>query len=310
VTEGPHRIDRDFAARVDWNLLRLFVAITRAGGIGAAARALNRQQPTVSAALKKLEGMVGAQLLRRTTSGVELTTAGRALLLLCEDMFEAARMVPHQVAQAMKHVEGLVRVQMISGITSPDFDEAIASFHRRHPGIQIELRVSPWREVLSALERGEVEIGVGYDSEVQTSLSYEPLFVEAQQLYCSSAHPLFGTRITQPAKLKDEGFVLTGADELESIRRFRHRYGLGTVVTGRAEDIHEARRLIRLGVGLGFLPVLAALDEVRAARLWPLLPSGAEPSYDIYLLARAVKMRDTPTQLFLDEVTRRLRARQ
>jgi hypothetical protein len=30
------RIDRNFAARVDWNLLRTFVEIVRAGGIGVA----------------------------------------------------------------------------------------------------------------------------------------------------------------------------------------------------------------------------------------------------------------------------------
>ena len=135
------RVDRNFAARVDWNLLRTFVEIVRAGGIGAAARKLNRQQPTISVALKRLEDHVGAQLLLRSAQGVELTVAGRALLLIGEDMFEAARMVPHQVAQAMKQVQGLVRIQMISSIVSPEFDEAIATFRRRHPAIQIELRV-------------------------------------------------------------------------------------------------------------------------------------------------------------------------
>ncbi len=303
------RIDRDFAARVDWNLLRLFVEIVRAGGIGAAARRLNRQQPTISAALKRLEDHTGVQLLVRSATGVELTAAGRALLLICEDMFEAARMAPHQIAQAMKHVEGLVRIQMISSIISLEFDEAIATFRRRHPAIQIELRVSPWREVLDALERGEVEIGVGYDSGVRSSLSYEPLFVEFQQLYCARTSSLYGRRITRLGELRDEGFVLTGDDELETITRLRQRYGLGTVVNGRAEDVHEAMRLISLGVGIGFLPILATKELVARERLWPLLPRDAEPSYDIYLLARTVPARDTATQLFLDEINRRLVAK-
>ncbi|SNT16655.1 DNA-binding transcriptional regulator, LysR family [Sphingomonas laterariae] len=308
MPDTPIRIDRDFAARVDWNLLRLFVEIVRAGGIGAAARRLNRQQPTISAALKRLEEFAGAQLLRRSASGVELTVAGRALLLICEDMFEAARMAPHQIAQAMKRVEGLVRIQIISSIISTEFDEAIASFHRRQPGVQIELRVSSWREVLDALERGEVEIGIGYDSGVRSSLNYEPLFVEVQQLYCARTHPLFGRRITRLGELRDEGFVLTGNDELEIITRLRQRYGLGSVVNGRAEDIHEAMRLVTLGVGMGFLPVLAAEEAVAKGKLWPLLPRDAEPSYDIFLLARAEPQRDTATQLFHDEIVRRVRA--
>lgn len=302
------RIDRNFASRVDWNLLRLFVEIVQAGGIGAAARRLNRQQPSVSAALKRLEDHIGTQLLRRSAAGVEVTTAGRALLLICEDMFESARMVPHQISQAVKQVEGLVRIQLISSVISTEFDEAITSFHRRHPAIQIELHVSPWREVLDALERGEADLGVGYDSGVRSTLTYEPMFVESQQLYCARMHPLFGRRIARLGELREEGFVLTGADELETITRLRQRYRLGTVVNGRAEDINEAIRLITLGVGIGFLPVMAAREATDQGKLWPLLPRDAEPSYDIYLIARDAPLRDTATQLFMDEVVRRLRA--
>lgn len=300
--------DRKFASRVDWNLMRTFVDIVRAGGIGAAARQLNRQQPSISAALKRLEDHVGASLLHRTATGVEMTAAGKAMMALCEDMLESARMMPHQIAQATKRVEGIVRIQIVSGLVSIEFDEAIASFHRRNPAIHIEIRVSPWRQVLDAIERGEVEIGVGYDSNVRGSLMYEPLLVERQQLYCARSHPYFGYRVSQLSELKDEGFVLTGEDEIETITHLRRRYRLGTRVSGLAEDINEARRLIVHGVGIGFLPILGAEKEVADGKLWPMLHADFEPSYDIFLLARSEPARDTATQLFWDEVIRRIRA--
>lgn len=308
MPERPVLSDKNFASRVDWNLLRTFVEIVRAGGIGAAARRLNRQQPSISAALKKLEEQVGAQLLQRSSAGVQTTAAGEALMGLCEEMLETARMVPHQIAQATQRVKGYVRVQIISAVISHELDEAIASFHRRNPDIQIELRVSPWRSVLDALEVGDVEIGIGYDSGARRQLTYEPLFVERQQIYCPRDHPLFGHRVSRLGELRDEGFVLTGNDELETITRIRRRYRLGTKVNGVAEDINEAMRLIALGVGIGFLPVLAAAEAVSKGRLWPLLHADAEPSYDIFLLARSEPSRDTATQLFLDEVLRRIRA--
>lgn len=300
--------DQRFASRVDWNLMRTFVDIVRAGGIGAAARQLNKQQPSISAALKRLEDHVGATLLRRTASGVEMTAAGKAMMALCEEMLESARMMPHQIAQATRRVEGIVRIQMVSAIVSPELDEAIASFHRRNPDIHIEIRVSPWRQVLDALERGDVEIGVGYDGGDRGSLIYEPLFVERQQLYCARSHPLFGYRVGRLNELKDEGFVLTGDDEIETITRLRRRYRLGTRVNGLAEDVNEARRLIQNGVGIGFLPVLAAREAVAAGKLWPILLAEFEPAYDIFLLARSHPARDTATQLFIDEVYRRIRA--
>src|SRR6478735_5702399 len=310
MADEPPMTDKKFASRVDWNLMRTFVDIVRAGGIGAAARQLNRQQPSISAALKRFEEHVGTTLLHRTSTGVEVTPAGKAILALCEDMLEAARMVPHQVAQATKRVEGIVRIQIVSGLVSAELDEAIASFHRRHPAIHIEIRVSPWRQLLDALERGEVEIGVGYDNSVRGSLMYEPLLVERQQLYCSRSNPYFGYRVSRLHELKDEGFVLTGDDEIELITHLRRRYRLGTRVSGLAEDINEARRLIVQGVGIGFLPILAAESEVAKGKLWPLLHADFEPSYDIFLLARSEPARDTATQLFWDEVIRRIRAQQ
>ncbi|MEO7469971.1 MAG: LysR family transcriptional regulator [Sphingobium limneticum] len=308
MTDRSPLIDRKFASRVDWNLMRTFVDIVRAGGIGAAARQLNRQQPSISAALKRLEDHLGTTLLHRTATGVEMTAAGKAMMALCEDMLESARMMPHQIAQATKRVEGIVRIQIVSGLVSPEFDEAIASFHRRNPAIHIEIRVSPWRQVLDALEQGEVEIGVGYDSSVRGSLRYEPLLVERQQLYCSRSSPYFGYRVNRLDELKDQSFVLTGEDEIEHITHLRRRHRLGTLVGGLAEDINEARRLIVHGIGIGFLPVLAAEDEVAKGRLWPILHADHEPSYEIFLLARYEPARDTATQLFWDEVIRRVRA--
>lgn len=308
MSEDTPLTDRKFASRVDWNLMRTFVDIVRAGGIGAAARELNKQQPSISAALKRLEDHVGATLLVRSANGVEMTAAGKAMMALCEDMLESARLVPHQIAQAIRRVEGIVRIQIVSAIVSAEFDEAIASFHRRHPGIRIEIRVSSWRQVLDALERGEVEVGIGYDNSVRGGLVYEPLFVERQQLYCGRSHPMFGYRISQPRELKDEAFVLSGEDEIEIVTHLRRRYGLGGRVTGLAEDINEARRLIVCGVGIGFLPVPAVRSEIERGQLWPLLHADFEPSYEIFLLARAEPERDTATQLFIDEVFRRIRA--
>jgi DNA-binding transcriptional LysR family regulator len=309
MSEPSARIDRDFARNIDWNLLKIFLEIVRADGIGAAARSLNRQQPSVSAALKRLEDQLGARLFDRSTSGIRITPAGKSLQALCEDMFESVRMAPHQLAQATKRVSGVVRIQLISSVICTELDEAISSFHRRHPAIAMKLSVSPWRGVLDAIEQGNVEVGIGYEGHVGVELIYEPMFVETQQLYCPRMHPLYGGRIERIDALRREGFVLTGADEPEAVTRLRHRYGLGEEQAGQAEDVHEALRLISLGVGIGFLPVGAAEAAVEAGKLWPLLPDDLQPSYEIFLISRADPSRDTATQLFLDEIRRRLRAR-
>ena len=301
--------ERQFIRTVDWNLFGLFLEIVHSGGISAAARRLNRQQPTVSAGLKRLEDHLGAELFHRTSQGVELTAAGRALLPLCETMTAALRSVPHEIARAAKRIEGVINVKTMSSIVSPELDAALTAFHAAHPGVEIRLDVAPWRGVVQALRRGEAEVGIACDSAPGEGLRYEPLMKEVQQLYCTEGHALFGRTIGQPSVLAEEPFIRTGGDEPEELERFRQRYGLGARVSGFAENLHEVERLIELGVGIGFLPTCVADEMDRRHRLWPLLPEVLLPSYHVYLITREEGVRDTPTELFLEEILTRLRGR-
>ena len=170
-------------------------------------------------------------------------------------------------------------------------------------------------EVVKSLYAGEVEIGIACDSAPISDLHYVPLIKEVQQLYCGRNHPLYGRSSVRPAELVKEPFILTGDDEPEELERFRRRFGLGTRVGGFAENLHEVRRLIELGVGIGFLPtcvvgdIPGAGEGGRLAGLWPLLPEELLPSYHVFLITSDHSERDAPTELLLDEILARLQAR-
>jgi DNA-binding transcriptional LysR family regulator len=300
--------ERRFFRNVDWNLFPLFFDIVHSGGISAAARRLNKQQPTISAGLKRLEDHLGVELCRRTSHGIELTAAGRALLALCETMVTAVRAVPHEVAKAANRVEGKIHIRTISSVVSPELDEALIVFHRTHPGVEIHLDVAPWRDVVKSLDAGDVEVGIACDSAPSAELHYVAIMKEVQQLYCSREHGLYGRSVGQPSALIDEAFILTGEDEPEELALFRRRFGLGERVGGFAENLHEVRRLIELGIGIGFLPTCVVAEADGSTQgLWPLLPDTLLPSYHVYLITRKEPERNTPTELFVDEILRRLR---
>ena len=61
--------------------LRYFVAVAEAGSLTlAAGRRLHTAQPSLSRQIRDLEYEIGVQLLTRSTRGIELTAAGRAVL--------------------------------------------------------------------------------------------------------------------------------------------------------------------------------------------------------------------------------------
>jgi DNA-binding transcriptional LysR family regulator len=297
-----------FMHRIDWNLFRQFYEIVQAGSLSAAARRLNLHQPSLSAALKRLEDHLQLSLARRTSQGIDLTPAGKALFQLASEMVETVRLVPHLTSQAANRIEGTITIWMISNIVASELDESLQSFHRRYPEVEIRIEIFPWRDVLSGVVAMECDVGITHDAKTQPDLQYYPLLLERQQLYCGRTHPLYGQHIREPADLARERMILTHGDEPEDLAAFRNRFGLGEQVAGHAEDLHEAMRLIELGIGVGFLPTIVA-DLADTGRLWPILPVQFLPSYFIYVITPSATRLSTPAQLFLQEVRRRLAAK-
>ncbi|MFT8368298.1 MAG: LysR family transcriptional regulator [Acetobacter papayae] len=299
--------ERRFITRADWNLFRQFYEIARCGSISAAARSLGMHQPGLSLSLRRLEEQVGVQLCRRTPQGIALTPAGKAVFEQITEAAEAVRMVPHVAREAARRIEGTLRLSMISDILCQDLDDALTSFSARHPDVTVRVEIRTWRNVLDAVQSGEADVGVTYESESVPTLRYEPMLRESQQLYCGRAHPLFGHSIRNPATLAGQRFILAAADEPADVGRFRLHYDLGKNTVAQADDLSEAMRLIRLGLGIGFLPTIVA--EPLGERLWPLLPGSLRPSYFVYLITGDITRLSTPAQLFHEEILRRLRAR-
>lgn len=309
MRKNPPAADPALFRRLDLNLLKIFREISRSGGISAAARRLGLQQPAVSLALRRLEDHIGEPLCERSARGVALTPAGRVLAEVADSMFDAVQSLPQTIAERTGEVEGVLTIRTISGVVSPELDDTLDAMRRRHPRVRLRIDVAPRRILLDALLKGQAEICITFDSEPQSPLAYEPLVREYQQLYCARSHPLYGASVTRPEALAGERLVLTGLDEPQEVKRFRLRYGLGLKPSGEAENLEEAKRLIRAGVGIGFLPTVLIEDSMRRDAFWPLLPAAMLPNYRLYIVTHPEARRTVPTQVFLNEIRRRLRAR-
>ncbi len=121
---------------------------------------------------------------------------------------------------------------------------------------------------------------------------------EVPKRYGHTAHASDGVTVPQPSDLAAESCSATGLDEPQELANFRTRYGLGARIGGYAENLHETKRLIELGVGIGFLPTCVAETLDHDGALWPLLPEAVLPAYQVYLVTRDAPARNTPTELF------------
>jgi LysR family transcriptional regulator, transcriptional activator for bauABCD operon len=296
-----------FARNVDWNLFKVFLEIARRGGIGAAARALNKKQPSITAALRRLESQVGTTLCTRTPRGVEVTVHGYQLLAACESLQATVRNIPRAISAGCENVTGTVTLRVLSHIYNLDTISGIFDdFHTRYPGIEIRLDVAPWREVLNSLKNGEIELAIGFADELDARYMYVPITKQPQQLYCGPKHRFFGQPAVSPKLMEAEPFVVNRDEPLPYVR-YRDRHGLGRRIGGFADSLHERMWLIELGTGIGLLPKPVVESSKFASVLWPLLPDDEAPVCSVYLMANGKGSRSAPAQLLLDTALVHLR---
>jgi DNA-binding transcriptional LysR family regulator len=139
---------------VNWQDIRLFLAVAEAGSFSAAARNLKLGQPTLSRRIAELEQELGQPLFSRFSQGCQLTALGQKLLPAAKQMaiWSVETMT---LAQAPNKVEGRVRITAPPGICFAFLPQVGKKIKDNFPGIQLE--------VLSGtntfnLTRGEADI--------------------------------------------------------------------------------------------------------------------------------------------------------
>ena len=142
-------------ARLDWDDLRLFLAIARAGTLTAAAPQLRLSQPTAGRRLRTLEEVCGCALFQRTPNGFRLTDEGEAMLRHAERMEEEALALQRQFAGYEGELQGQLRLSSSDWFSNIVLAPVVASFSLRHPQVTIEI-VADFR--LLSLDRREADL--------------------------------------------------------------------------------------------------------------------------------------------------------
>src|SRR5215467_4665701 len=109
--EPAIRTPRPTRGAMDWDDVRVFLAVAREGSMRAAGRALGLSQPTIARRLAAFEaGFGGPTLFDRLPEGLRLNAAGEQLILAAESVEDAMLTLERRHAAASPVLSGTVRV--------------------------------------------------------------------------------------------------------------------------------------------------------------------------------------------------------
>jgi len=142
---------------LDWDLVRVFLEVSRTGGMSAAAQRLEMDVSTVSRRLERLESDLGVVVFERNRDGVVATEAGEKLMPAAEEMARAMGDLGVALDAVEAEAEGVVRLTAPPGIADVFVAPALARFHTLHPQVRVDLDASVGH---AELTRGEADIAL------------------------------------------------------------------------------------------------------------------------------------------------------
>jgi len=140
---------------MEWNDVRIFLAVARSRSFGEAARRLGVSHPTVGRRIKALEEEARQPLFRRTRDGLVLTDAGDTVLALAESMEDSAMSMERRLAGNDRRLEGILRISSADWFAGHVLAPVLVELARRHPAVVPEV-IASYR--LLDLSRREADV--------------------------------------------------------------------------------------------------------------------------------------------------------
>jgi DNA-binding transcriptional LysR family regulator len=290
---APERVARE----LDWNLLRTFVVLAESHSITEAAQRLRLKQPSVSAALKRLEERIGRKLIDRSPGRYVLTDAGRLLYREAIEINGSVLRLSTLMRELTDEVQGHVKINVASHVICPLFDAALAEFHADHPQATVSIEVRSSADAIAEVMAKRASFAVCLVRDHNARLRYRRLYREFFGLFCGPRHELFGRSGLALSDLAGHSSVSFETDRLQDVLRpvtvMRAQAELGQKITGLSSHLEEVRRMIVAGLGIGPLPVHVAERDVRDGLLWQVPPYADLPAIDVHVVwnPQAVKNR-------------------
>ena len=135
-------------ARLDLNLLMIYLEIVNSGSISQAAVRAHMPKATLSRKLRQLEQQIGAVLLKRGPHKLEMTEIGRALFKHCERIAAEAAEASSIAAEMQSQLKGAMRISIPIGIGNTWISQALARFAMLYPDVKLTIHVTnSWVDV-------------------------------------------------------------------------------------------------------------------------------------------------------------------
>lgn len=276
---------------LQWDDLRLTLAIAEHGTLSAAAASLHISHPTLSRRLQLIERRLGTRLFERTPGGLRPTAAGEEAHQLALRLRDEIQALQQRIGGRDAGLDGPIRLTAPDAVAEYLLPGILAALCRDHPGLSIDLLVS--NQVLSLAQRA-ADIALRVTDSPTESLRGRRVGVVAMAVYAARSLCVDATGLPGPG-VPWVGFGAALACSQPG--SWVEGHVAGADVRLRANTLLGAAQAVRSGIGYGVLPCFVGGSMPEVVRIGAPLPGLALPLWllvhpDIARLPRVRRASD------------------
>ncbi len=239
---------------MEMHQVRYFLAAVEELNFTKAAEKCNVSQPSLTRAIKQLEGELGGDLFRRERPQAQLTELGQRMLPLLKQCYDSALGARSLASELRKGQVGSLRLALSRSVSLDLLVSYLGELRKAFQGLELKLLRGTAAEIVELLKKGEAELAVaGEIPEDWERLDKWPLFTERFQLIVNRDHEL-ASRASLEA-LRGQRFLRrTYCEELDRLCELLRSHD---VAMDQGDDVTSERDVIALiegNLGMAFMP--------------------------------------------------------
>ncbi|MEN9480108.1 MAG: hypothetical protein RLZZ298_1503 [Pseudomonadota bacterium] len=271
--------------------MRYIVALARERHFGKAAESCHVSQPTLSVALKKVEGQLGAVLFERAASEVRITSLGERIVAQARRVLEEAVRLEEIAGTAGDPMTGPLRVGVIYTIAPYLLPKLVPALYQYAPGMPLFLKEDFTANLIPALKAGELDVIVIALPFAEPGLVAQAVYDEPFRVVVPANHSWADRPDVKADELDGQNLLLLGQGNcfrdqvLESCPRLTAPDALAHSLEG--GSLETIRYMVASGAGVAVMPSTAADPLIDNEPMVKVLPfSGKQPARTVGLVWR------------------------
>lgn len=292
---------------MDIRRLEAFCKVYEIGSFSKAAQELFLSQPTVSAHISSLEEELGVQLFDRLGRMILSTQAGKILYHYAREAFSNLESARAEIQLLQDKVSGDLP---IGGSTIPShylLPRILADFAVRYPEVQVELKVGDTAQIVEAVSKGDLVLGVVGAEIDRPELEFVPIMEDHMVIVAAPGFrprtEIMGTKeiCTWPWIMRERGSGTRKAFEKALLSMGLDSRCLNIALT--VDTTEAVLQFVLAGLGVSVTSHLAAKSYLERGELVALSSPAMGISRSFYLIRHEKRHQFPVARYFSDFLT-------